>query len=176
MRLYIRYTAGMKTSLTEGQVAQAGDGRIFFTIKETQAHFLQKLRDDEGRTIGHGQFILHIDAIALQGTVYIPLSLASGKKITGFVYQIEGTAEGTISTANITCRGKGITQVTLGTLLYAKIPQGSTASFNLVVDVKGGIGKTFKVVVNRVNYKLNPSDARYKKFDVALATKALKFK
>lgn len=152
-----------------------GNEHIFFKVKESQTHFT-KAKDEDGHTIGRGQFLLQVDVMALQGTVYIPMSIASGKKPTGFVYQIEGTAEGAISTAQVSCKGEGITQVTLGTLVYAKIPQGKTANFRLVVHIKGSVNKVFKVVINRINYKLDPSDARYKKFDADIGTKELKFK
>jgi hypothetical protein len=164
----------MKTSLTE-EVTQAGDGHVYVEVKESGANFLRK-SDSKGHPIGHGEFFLRFTVIALQQAVYIPLSLASGKKPTGFVYQIEGTAPGSIDTTDISCLGDGVTKITLGTLLYAKIPQGSTANFRIVVDMKGEIGKTYRIVINRINYKLNPTDARYKKLDTAIGTKTLEFR
>ncbi len=152
-----------------------GNEHIFFKIKESKA-FYTKERDTDGRTVNHGQFSLQLDVIALQQTLYIPLSIASGKKPTGFVYQIEGTAQGLISTTDISCKGEGVAQVTLGTLLYAKVPQGKTATFRIFVDMKGSPNKTYSVVINRINYKFDPSDARYKKYDVEIATKPLTFK
>ncbi len=152
-----------------------GNEHLFFKIRESKA-FLVKERDDSGRAVHHGQFTLYLDAIALQETIYIPLSIASGKKPTGFVYQIEGTGQGLISTTDISCKGEGITQVTLGTLLYVKIPMGKTATFKIFVDMKGSANKTYKVILNRINYKLDPSDARYKKYDAQIATKPLTFK
>lgn len=152
-----------------------GNGHVFFKIKESRASF-EKTRTPEGRSVGHGQFFLLLDVIALQDTLYIPTSLASGKKPTGFVYQIEGTAEGLISETDISCKGEGISQVTLGTLVYTKIPQGKTATFRIVVDMQGSVNKVYRVVFNRINYKLNPSDARYKKLDVEIASKPLTFK
>lgn len=148
---------------------------IYLEVKESRAHF-QKKHDAEGKSVGHGQFFLIITAIALQGEVYIPTTIASGKKPTGFVYQIEGTAEGRIDTTEITCKGEGVSQVTLGTLVYTKIPQGKTAAFRIVIDMQGKLNKVYSVVINRINYKLAPSDARYKKLDVAIASKPLEFK
>ncbi len=165
----------MNTPHKEVQAKLAGDGQIFFKIKESKAFFVLE-RDTEGKAVNHGQFTLYLDVIALQATLYIPTTLASGKKPTGFVYQIEGTAPGQISTTEVSCKGEGVSQVTLGTLLYTKIPQGKTASFRIFVDMKGSLNKTYKVVINRINYKFDPSDARYKKFDVSIATKTLTFK
>lgn len=155
--------------------SQTGDGHLYFKIKESKAFFVKE-KGEDGRTKSHGQFTLHLDVIALQQTVYIPLSIASGKKPTGFVYQIEGTAQGLISTTDISCKGEGIAQVTLGTLLYAKVPQGKTATFRIFVDMEGSLNKTYKIVINRINYKFDPSDARYKRFDVEIASKPLTFK
>lgn len=171
------YTRPMDFPQGEAAQRSTGDGRLFFEVKKSDTYFQkQKTRDPNGRMIGQGQFVLLIDIIALQETLYIPLSLASGKKPTGFVYQIEGTAAGDISTADISCRGEGITKVTLGTLLYAKVPTGSTANFRIIVNIKGGLGKVYRAVINRINYKLDPSDARYKKFYVEIPTKSLKFR
>lgn len=164
--LYLRYTFGMD---------KAGNGYIYYEIKESRASF-EKTRTPEGRSVGHGQFYLIINVIALQGDVYIPTTIASGKKPTGFVYQIEGTAQGLIATTDISCKGDGVVQVTLGTLVYTKIPQGKTASFKIVVDMQGKVNKTYGIVINRINYKLSPGEARYKKFDVEIASKPLEFK
>lgn len=154
---------------------QTGNEHLFFKIKESKA-FAVLERDENGKTVSHGQFTLYLDIIALQQTLYIPTSLASGKKPTGFVYQIEGTAPGQIFTTDISCKGEGVSQVTLGTLLYTKVPQGKTATFRIYVDMKGGLNKTYSILINRINYKLNPSDARYKRFDVAIASKSVEFK
>lgn len=165
----------MNTPLSKTEAGPSGDGHIFFKIKESKAFFVKE-RDTEGKAGSHGQFTLHLDIIALQQTIYIPTSLASGKKPTGFVYQIEGTTPGQISTTEVSCKGDGITQITLGTLVYTKIPQGKTATFRIYVDMKGSLNKTYKILINRINYKLDPSDARYKRFDANIETKPLTFK
>lgn len=156
-------------------IASVGDGHLFVEVKELKA-FFEKGRTSEGKTIGRGQFNFLLHITALQGAVYIPTSLASGKKPTGFVYQIEGQAPGFISTADISAKGEGVSQVTLGTLVYTKVPQGKVAAIKMVVMIEGSVNKEYGVVINRINYKLDPSDARYKKFDVDIASKPLKFK
>ncbi len=165
----------MKTPLGTTEAGPAGDGHVFFKIKESKA-FTVLERDEDGKTVSHGQFTLYLDVIALQETLYIPTSLASGKKPTGFVYQIEGTAPGQIHTTEVSCKGNGVSQVTLGTLLYTKIPQGKTATFRIYVDMKGILNKTYRIIINRINYKFDPSDARYKRFDVEIASKPVEFK
>ncbi|RJQ35019.1 hypothetical protein C4568_01700 [Candidatus Parcubacteria bacterium] len=164
----------MKTSLTAG-AQQAGDEHIQCEVQVSQTRF-KRIPNPEGPDSAVGNFFLKLDVTALQEAIYIPISIASGKKPTGFVYQIEGTAEGEISTTDISCRGEGVSNVTLGTLLYAKIPVGSTATFRIQIEMKGKWGKEYKIVINRVNYKLDPSDARYKKFDTAIGTKVLKLR
>ena len=64
----------------------------------------------------------------------------------------------------------------MGTLLYTKIPQGKTATFRIYVDMKGILNKTYRIIINRINYKFDPSDARYKRFDVEIASKPVEFK
>jgi hypothetical protein len=117
-----------------------------------------------------------LDVTSKQGEVYVPLSIASGKKVTGFVYQIEGTGVGSLATADVEGKGAGVTQVTLGTLRYAKILQEKTASFRIQVDMKGKIGKEYSVLIHQINYKLSASDARYKKFVGGVRTLSLEFK
>ncbi|HVU80022.1 MAG TPA: hypothetical protein VHD37_01520 [Candidatus Paceibacterota bacterium] len=163
----------MNTSLEDGGATQAGDGHIFCTVQESQAR-LKRVHNPGGNDTGIGEFFIALDIIALQETVYVPISIASGKKPTGFVYQIEGTGEGSISTTDISCRGDGVSDITLGTLLYAKIPQGKTATFRISIQMKGNPSREYRILINRISYKLNPSDARYKKLDTALATKVLK--
>lgn len=91
------------------------------------------------------------------------------------MYQIEGTAKGSILTTDISCKGDGITQVTLGTLLYCKIPQGMTASFHIRIEVRGQLGKSYLVAIRQINYKLDPGDARYQKSTQDIRARVLKF-
>lgn len=151
-----------------------GDELIAIKVEKSQARF-KRIKVPGERDIGHGEFFLLLEITALEQDVYIPLSIASGKKVTGFIYHIEGTAEGNINTTNISARGDGITKITLGTLLYVKIPAGKTASFRMLIEIRGGVSKEFKAVINRINYKLAPSDARYKRLDLEINTKVLKF-
>lgn len=96
-------------------------------------------------------------------------------KPTGFVYRIEGTAEGTIFKASVSCRGDGIEQITVGTIVFTKIPSGKTAEFHLLIDMKGSVPKIYKIVVHRINYKLNLSDTRYSAHLQEFRTKTVKF-
>lgn len=154
--------------------AETNDDFIGIKVEKSQATF-KRIKVPGERDIGHGDFFLLLEITALKEDIYIPLSIASGKKATGFIYHIEGTAEGTINTTNISARGDDITKITLGTLLYAKIPAGKTAEFRMLIEIRGGTSKEYKVVINRVNYKLDPSDARYKRFNVEINSKVLKF-
>lgn len=158
----------------DSQKLPTSDEFLKVKVQKSQARFT-RIKTPGEEDVGHGEYFLLLDITALKEDVYIPISIASGKKATGFIYQIEGTAEGKIFTTDLTCRGDGVTKITLGTLLYAKIPTGKTASFRIQVEIRGGISKEYKIVINRINYKLNPSDARYKRLDVAIATKEIKF-
>jgi hypothetical protein len=137
-----------------------------------------KIHDAEGSASGIGHFFLHIKVTALQNTLYVPLSIASSKKPTGFVYQIEGTGDSSIESADISLKDikeSGITQILLGTITYCEIPQGKTATFRVSIDIKGKIGREYAIVINRIQYKLNPTDTRYQKYTEEIRTSVLKF-
>jgi hypothetical protein len=57
-----------------------------------------------------------------------------------------------------------VSQVTVGTLRYAKIPAGETASFEIRAVMRGTYGKSYKIVFTRLNYKLRLADARYQQY------------
>ena len=139
------------------------DVYIDVKVKNNQARF-EKIKQRGVADKAVGRFYIEIDISAKAGAVFVPISIASGKKMAGFMYQIEGTAEGLLATAEIKVRGEGVTQVTVGTLHYAKIPSGQTASFEIRATIKGESGKSYKIVFTRLNYKLNLSDARYHQY------------
>jgi hypothetical protein len=151
------------------------DEHINIRVQKSQARF-KRVQNSKGADQGVGEFFLALDITAMKETVLIPLSIASGKKPTGFVYHIEGTAEGKIVTTHISCRGDGVTQITLGTLLYCKIPVGKRATFRIQNEIKGKIGKSYKIVINRINYKLDPNVARYKQFISEINSDTLSFR
>jgi hypothetical protein len=91
------------------------------------------------------------------------------------MYQIEGTAEGSISVAGVRARGDGVSLVTLGTLIYAKIPAGKTASFEIRATIRGMFGKTYKIIFTRINYKLNLTDARYQQYLKEIRSESVRF-
>jgi hypothetical protein len=153
----------------------SGDDFLYIAIDKAQTRF-ERIKNPQGADKGVGHYLLVVDVTSKKGTVHIPLSIASGKKVTGFMYQIEGTATGSLSTAQVSARGEGVTQVTLGTLRYVKIPEGKTASFRIQVEIKGKIGNEYLVVIHQINYKLNATDARYKKFLGGVSTRTLEFK
>lgn len=154
-------------------------------VGSTQTHILVKVRDTkessrrerdpDGPDPVTGKFWFDIDITAIEKDIYLPLSIASGKKPTGFVYQIEGTAQGSILTTDIKCKGSGITQITLGTLLYCRIPAGMTGTFSIRVEMRGQLGKSYRVAIRQINYKLDPGDARYQKSSQDIYAKMLKF-
>lgn len=139
------------------------DAYIDVKISKNQARF-EKNRKNDSTDTAVGKFFMELAITAKQAEVFIPISIASGKKTAGFMYQIEGTAEGQIATTGSKVRGERISQVTLGTLLYAKIPTGKTASFQIQATIRGGLGKRYKIVFTRLNYKLHLTDARYQQY------------
>ena len=144
----------LQTELVEAHKIEGKDVYIDVKIKKNQAHFEKiKRKGEDDKAVG--KFYIEINVTAKQENIFIPVSIASGKKTAGFMYQIEGTAEGRIATADIKIRGEEVSQVTLGTLLYAKIPPGKTASFQIRTVIRGKFGKAYKIVFTRLNYKLN---------------------
>lgn len=164
----------LQVKLAEANKLEGKDQYIEVKVKKNQARFQrikQKGLDDKAV----GKFYIEIDITTKQQTIFIPLSVASGKKVAGFMYQIEGTAEGQIDTTEIKTKGDGVGQVTLGTLLYAKIPAGKTASFQIQATIRGKFGNTYKIVFTRLNYKLNLSEARYQQYLKEIASDTVKF-
>ncbi len=147
---------------------------VLVDIKDTEEN-LRRTRIPNGPDRVIGNFIFIINITAPRKDLYVPLSVASGKKPTGFVYQIEGTAQSSILKTDISCRGENITQVALGTIVYCKIPTGMTAAFRIRIETRGQVGKLYKIVIRQIRYKLNPLDARYQILLENLETKMLKF-
>lgn len=144
------------------------------TVKLTtnQAHFKRtETRDGENKNFGI--FYLQIDVTAKAATIYIPISIASGKKPTGFLYHIEGTAAGSIGTADIKCRGESMTEVTIGTIQFAKIPPKTTATFTIQVTMEGKRAKVYTINLPRINYKLSLNAARYMTYTKELRSRSV---
>ena len=153
----------LQVELVQANKLEGKDPYIEVKVKKNQARFLRiKQKGVADRAIG--KFYIEINITAEQTEVFVPLSIASGKKVAGFMYQIEGTAEGEIETANVRVRGGGVSQVTVGTLLYARIPAGKTGSFEIRAEIRGSFAKVYKIVFTRLNYKLNLTDARYQQY------------
>ena len=147
---------------------------LLISVRDTKGSFKRKHVPD-GPDPVTGKFWFTIDIKAASKDIYLPISIGSGKKLTGFMYQIEGTAQGSISTTDISCRGEGVTLITLGTIIYCKIPTGASARFRIRVEMRGQVGKSYRIAIHQINYKLNPSDARYQKSILDIHTKMLKF-
>ena len=163
----------LQKQLTDMGAPSPSDAPLSIRIKETQENF-KRIRDPQGPDTGIGTFLLFLEITPRNESVYIPLSVASGKKPTGFIYQIEGTKKGEIVTAGVTVKGTGVEEVTLGTITYARVPAGTGALFRVTIEIKGFMQNSYRVQITNINYKLNPSDARYKKLETSIASKNLK--
>ena len=154
---------------------QPGESGIVIKVKDLEES-TRRIPDPEKPDAVHGKFWFTIDITATIKDVYVPLSIASGKKPAGFMYQIEGTAPGTIKSTNISCKGEGVLQVTHGTIVYAKIPAGKTATFKLRIEMRGALNKTYGIILYQIQYKWSPADARYQKLAQTIRSKMEKFK
>lgn len=153
----------LQDELADAVKVAAMDDYLDINVTANQARY-ERSRSSKGEEVREGKFLIELAITATKATVFIPTSIASGKKPTGFVYHIEGTSQGFISSASVKWRGAGVTEVTLGTLFYSKIPLGKTATFILQATIRGSAGKAYKIVINRIHFKLNLTDVRYKQY------------
>jgi hypothetical protein len=153
----------LQAELVKANRVEGNDAFIDVKVKENQATF-DKVKQKGVADKEFGKFYMKLDITAKQVEIFIPLSIASGKKTAGFMYQIEGTAPGSVTTAAVKVRGEGVSQVTIGTLLFAKVPAGKTASFEIRATIRGKSGKMYKIVFTRLNYKLKLADTRYQQY------------
>ncbi len=164
----------LQADLAEANKMEGKDPYLEVKVIKNQARFERVKKKGEDDKY-FGKFFLRVEVRSKEEEVFIPVSLASGKKTAGFMYQIEGTAPGTIATTEIEVRGEGVSQISLGTLLFAKIPPGKTASFQIQVTTRGQVGKVYKIVFTRLNYKLKLTDVRYEQYLKAIPSNAVKF-
>ncbi len=166
-----------KLKVLQGELAEANrregkDAYIDVRVTKNQVNAERIKQEDAADTL-LGKFFIELDITAKEETVFIPISIASGKKTAGFMYHIEGTAEGRIATAEVRVRGTSVSQVTLGTLLYAKIPKGKTASFQIRAVIRGRFSKSYTIAITRLNYKLNLAEARYRQYLKEIRSKSV---
>jgi hypothetical protein len=165
---------GLEEKLGEARAREGKDANINVTVKKNQARF-ERIKKKGADDIALGKFYIEIAITAKQREVLVPVSIASGKKVAGFMYYIEGTAEGSLATADIKVRGEKVSQVMLGTLVFAKIPAKTTASFHIQATTRGTFGKSYKLVFTRINYKLQLTDARYEQYRKEIHSKTVTF-
>jgi hypothetical protein len=153
----------LQAALSEALKKEGKDQNIEVKVQKNQARsdvVKQKVGEDKKLA----KFYLEILLTAKGGDVYVPISVASGKKTAGFMYRIEGTAIGSIVETSVKVRGEKISHVTLGTLLYAKIPAGKTALFQIQATTRGKSRETYGIVLFRLNYKLELNAQRYQQY------------
>lgn len=164
----------LQAALTEAKKREGIDAYITVKVQDLEAHF-KRTKNPDGPDKTVGRYLLFLNITAKSVPVLVPLSIASSKTPTGFMYYIEGTGESSVATADVTARGEGMTVVKVGTLEYAKIPAGGTVTFRLDVTIRGKIGKKYQIVVDRINYKLAHTDPRYQQYLKPIISKPLKF-
>lgn len=170
-------TTKLKSLQTELQAAKQREGKddyITVITKKDKSRFKRVSVEGE-KDKAFGQFLLIINITAKKDTVYVPVSVASSQKPTGFMYQIEGTAAGSVVSADVDVKGEGVTIVTIGTLVYATIPAGKTATFRLNITTRGQLTKIYKIIITRINYKLQLSDTRYQQYLKPIKSDAVTF-
>lgn len=147
-------------------------------VVRTQSHFYKdKLpRQEEYTGKGLGTYFLLFEITAGSDALYIPISIATGRKSAGFLYVVEGTGVGVPTVALMEKGGKDVTTVTSGSIVYTKIPAGKTGTFVLNGEIIGETERSYRIVLSTISYKTNPNDFRYKKFQTTIATDNLEFR
>ncbi len=164
----------LQTKLVVAEKREGKDPYIEVKVRKNQARF-ERVKKKGAEDKAFGRFFVELGITAEQADIFIPLSIASGKTVAGLMYQIEGTAAGSIETASLQVEGKGVSQITVGTLLFARVPKGVTASFEARVSIRGSFGKSYKLVFTRLNYKLALSDVRYQQYLKEMYSKEVMF-
>jgi hypothetical protein len=164
----------LETQLVKTKKVEGIDPYVEVKVRKNQGRFERvKKKGAEDKAFGH--FFLRVDVLAEEADIFIPLSIATGKNVAGMMYQIEGTDTASPERASLEVRGEGVSQVTIGTLVFAKVPKGSTGSFEVRVLIRGSFGKTYTLVFTRLNYKLQLSDARYQQYLKEIRSETVKF-
>jgi hypothetical protein len=164
----------LETALKAQKKVEGIDDNITVKVQKRDANFKRtKVIDGPDKAVG--RYTLDITITSKAPSVFVPLSIASGKKPTGFIYHIEGTGDSAITTATVSARGTGIRQITQGTLEFIEIPKGASTTFRLQIEIRGQVGRSYQIVVNRINYKLTLADARYQQYQKPLPSNSIKF-
>ncbi|MFM2423795.1 MAG: hypothetical protein RLZZ70_182 [Candidatus Parcubacteria bacterium] len=150
------------------------DQYVSIKSKKQQAKF-QRVKIESGRDKATGTYMIEIAVTAKTQPVYIPLTIASGKTTSGFMYHINGTDESSIGRAGVVVTGEGVKRITIGSLDYAELAPKVTGLFQLEVVIKGRVGQTYQIIVNRINYKLTLTDPRYQQYLKPIESKVLRF-
>lgn len=164
----------LQAALADAQKREGKGAAIEVRVKKNQGRF-ERIRKKGAEDKAVGKYYLEIAVTATESEVFIPVSIASGKKVAGLMYVIEGTGEGSLATASVKARGEGISHVTVGTLVYAKIPKGATALFQIQAMIRGKFGKQYRLIITRLNYKFSVTDARYQQYLQEISTEKVVF-
>jgi hypothetical protein len=164
----------LEAQLAVAKKAQGIDEYISVKVLKNQARYERSHALGAPRN-GVGKFFMLIAVTAKKHEVLIPLSMASGKKTAGLMYHIEGTGEGAVAGTDVRVSGDGVCQITIGTLQFCKIPAGSTAEFRVQVNTRGQAGKTYRIIISRLSYKLSLTETRYQQYLRPLPSTAVKF-
>ncbi len=164
----------LRAQLALAQKVAGVDDFINVKVEKNEGHF-KRTRVKDGKDKAEGQYVIRIIVTAKQAAVYIPLSISSGKKTSGFMYVIEGTDEGQIVSAKVDGKGDKMTKITVGTILYTKIPAAASAEFRILTNIRGQLNHKYKVIINRINYKLDINDARYHSYIKPIVSDTVNF-
>lgn len=150
----------LQTELVEANKREGKDAYIDVKLgkKQVRADAVRK-KDQEDKL--YARFYFEIDITAKVSDVLIPLSVATGKRTAGFMYYTEGTTTLPAAETELKVRGEGVTQLKVGTLLFAKVPTGKTAKFVIQANIQGKQKEQYQFIISRISYKLSLDEVRY---------------
>jgi hypothetical protein len=164
----------LQAELVVAKQLEGIDSHLGVRMLDTKLRFT-RTRIEDGPDRALGEFRIGVEVMAKDAPVHIPLSITSGKTTAGFMYQIEGTGEGSVASAGVEIVTKNLTQISVGTLRYVLVPKGTKATLTLAISVRGKVGRYYEIVLYRVNYKLKTADTRYLQYMKPLRSKKFKF-
>ncbi|HMO78249.1 MAG TPA: hypothetical protein PKD95_03580, partial [Candidatus Paceibacterota bacterium] len=94
---------GLQEQLVVANKAAGIDENISVKIGLNQARF-ERVKVKGKKDKGIGKFLIELAVTTKERDVLIPITIATGKKAVGFMYHIEGSAEGKVSTAEVKSR------------------------------------------------------------------------
>jgi hypothetical protein len=98
---------GLQSELIAAKKREGIDDYLSARITGTKLHFT-RTKVESGADKAVGEFRIVLELTTKRAPISIPLSIASGKTVAGFMYQIDGTGESSVASASVSIRTRGL--------------------------------------------------------------------